>query len=227
MTDSKHLSRASLLVVNYAVVFLIFGSLYYLAHSTAKPFIVSNRSSLPDWLLIVSIMASTWTIWLSMVKQRCRNCLGLWRLLKTNLGAASILFVISAAIFVISAVKLDLIIPPESNLMDNRNINLVAIYCRIPILSHPILLYILITALTYKLVKSPFDFRKAILVGGLVVFIYYFTMYLCGVGFSALLTDLFVSPQKTPLLLMFIYWLPTLLFALVAYIVYSTAFNAD
>ena len=214
-------------MVSYALVFLIFGSLYYIAPSVTRTISISGKSSLWDWLVVVSIMASSWSLWLMMVRQRCLRGLGVWRLLRENLGAVSVFFLITAAAFVLSAVKLDLAIPPESNLMDSSNVSLIAVYSRIPILSHPVLLYVLITALSYKIVQGPLHFRKGILAGGLIVFLYYFIMYACGALYGELMHDLLVSPEETHVMLMFVYWLPTVLFALVAYIAYSVAFDSD
>jgi hypothetical protein len=227
MAGSDRQSPTNILILNYVIVFLVFGSLYYVTPSVTSPFTVSEKSSLWDWLIIVSILALTWSIWLAMVRQRCLLGLGLWRLLGANLGAASIGFVISAAAFVISAVNLDLALPPESNLMDSNNASLIAVYSRIPILSHPLALYILITTLTYKLVESPTHFRKGILTGGLLMFLYYFMMYAGGLYYRELLHDLLVNPEGTHVLIMFVYWIPTVLAALAAYIAYAIAFKAE
>jgi hypothetical protein len=227
MTESHRQSASTTFVVSYALVFIIFGSLFYIAPSVTRPISISESSSLWDWLVIVSILASSWSLWLMMVRQRCLRGLGVWRLLRANLGAVSVFFLITAAAFVISALKLDLVIPPESNLMDNSNVSLIAVYSRIPILSHPVLLYVLITALSYKIVQSPLHFRKGILAGGLMIFLYYFIMYTCGALYGELMYDLLVSPEETHVMIMFVFWLPTVLFALVAYVAYSVAFNTD
>lgn len=227
MTESNRQSASTTFAVSYALVFLIFGSLYYIAPSVTRPISISGSPSLWDWLVVVSILASSWSLWLMMVRQRCLRGLGVWRLLRANLGAVSVFFLITAAAFVISALKLDLVIPPESNLMDNSNVSLIAVYSRIPILSHPVLLYVLITALSYKIVQSPLHFRKGVLAGGLMVFLYYFIMYACGALYGELMYDLLVSPEETHVMIMFVYWLPTALFALVAYVAYSVAFNSD
>jgi hypothetical protein len=227
MAESHSQSASTTFAVSYALVFLIFGSLFYIAPSVARPISISGSSSLWDWLVVVSILASSWSLWLMMVRQRCLRGLGVWRLLRANLGAVSVFFLITAAAFVLSAVKLDLVIPPESNLMDNSNVSLIAVYSRIPILSHPVLLYVLITALSYKIVQSPLHFRKGILAGGLMVFLYYFIMYACGALYGELMYDILVSPEETHVMIMFVYWLPTVLFALVAYVAYSVAFNSD
>jgi hypothetical protein len=213
--------------VNYVLAFLAFGSLFYLAPTVTRPINVSDGSRLWDWLVIVSILASSWSLWLLMVRQRCSHGLGLWRLLRINLGAVSVFFVISATMFVLSAIKLDIVIPPESNLMDTRNVSLIAIYSRIPILSHPVSLYILITALAYRVVQSPLHFRKGVLVGGLLLFIYYFIMYACGAHYGELILDLLINPGETHVLIMFIYWLPTMVFAVVAYVTYAITFGSD
>jgi len=227
MTEPSRKSVGSILAANYAVAFILFGALHFLAPSVAANFAISSASALFDWLMMVSVMASSWAIWLVMVRQRCVNGLGLWRLLKADLGAASIFFVITAVLFVIVAIKLDIAIPPESDLMDNTGVSQIITYCRMPILSHPVALYILITALTFKIVRSPHDFRRAILIGGLLIFTYYFMMYACGAVFAGLLRNLLVFPEETHLLMMFIFWLPTLLFTLAAYIVYSSTVSTD
>ncbi len=216
-----------MLLANYLVVFIAFGSLYYLSPAVVAPISVSENSGLWDWLFVVSILASSWSLWLRMVRQRCTLGLGLWRLLRASLGAVSVFFLISAVLYVISAVKLDLVIPQESNLMDNRNVSLIALYSRIPILSHPVSLYILITALTYKIVAGSRQFRKGVVGGGLLIFVYYFIMYGCGVLHGELLADLIVNPEETHVFIMFTYWLPTVLFALIAYVTYVVAFRSD
>lgn len=227
MTGSSNQPASIGFLIHYAVVFVVFGSLFYIAPAVADPISVSEGSSLWDWLFVVSILASSWSLWLTMVRQRCIKRLGLWRLLKANLGAVSAFFLISAAIFVVSAIRLDIVIPPESNLMDNNNVSLIAIYSRVPILSHPVSLYVLITALVYKVVSGPLNSRKGVVVGGLVVFTYYFIMYACGALFSELMRDLLLRPEETHVLLMFVYWLPTVLFAIAAYIAYAVAFSPD
>ncbi len=224
MGDSR---GQGLIAFSYIAVLVLFGALYYVAPSVTVPFAVTDSSALFDWLFVSSVIASTWALWLAMVRQRSVNCLGLWRLLRANLGSASIFFLISAALFVISVVKIDVVIPPESNLMDNKSVNLILNYCRLPILSHPIAIYVLVTAMTYKLVDSPNDYRRAVLIGGIVILIYYFIMYACGVTSAALLDDMLVMSGGARWMLMFIYWVPTVLFALAAYIAYSLAFKSD
>ncbi|MFH1892297.1 MAG: hypothetical protein ABIK83_06395 [Candidatus Zixiibacteriota bacterium] len=227
MTEPSRKSVGSILAANYAVAFILFGSLHFLAPSVTANFAISSESAMFDWLMIVSVMASSWAVWLVMVRQRCVNGLGLWRLLRADLGAASIFFLITAVLFAIAAIKLDIAIPPQSNLIDNKGVSQIVNYCRMPILSHPIALYILITVLTYKIVRKPDDYRRAILIGGLLIFTYYFMMYACGAVFAELLRNLLVFPDRTHLLMMFIFWLPTLLFVLAAYIVYSSAVSTD
>jgi hypothetical protein len=216
-----------LIAFSYIAVLVLFGALYYVAPSVVAPFVVTDSSALFDWLFVSSVIASTWALWLAMVRQRSVNCYGLWRLLRANLGSASIFFLISATLFVISVVKIDVVIPPESNLMDNKSVNLILNYCRLPILSHPIAIYVLVTAMTYKLVNSPNDYRRAVLIGGIVILVYYFIMYACGVTSSALLDDMLVMSGGARWMLMFIYWVPTALFALAAYVAYSLAFKSD
>ena len=227
MAESERQSPTNMLILNYVIVFVVFGLLYYVTPSVTKPFTISDESSLWDWLTIVSILALSWSIWLAMVRQRCLHGLGLWRLLGANIGAASIGFVITAALFVLSAVSLELGLPPESNLMDTRNVSLITIYSRIPILSHPVALYILITTLTYKVVENPCHFRKGVIFGGLLIFLYYFIMYAGGLLYSELLYDLLVNPDGTHVLIMFVCWIPTVLAALAAYVAYATAFRAE
>ncbi len=216
-----------LIAFSYIAVLVLFGALYYVAPSVVAPFVVTDSSALFDWLFVSSVIASTWALWLAMVRQRSVNCYGLWRLLRANLGSASIFFLISATLFVISVVKIDVVIPPESNLMDNKSVNLILNYCRLPILSHPIAIYVLVTAMTYKLVDSPNDYRRAVLIGSIVILVYYFIMYACGVTSSALLDDMLVMSGGARWMLMFIYWVPTALFALAAYVAYSLAFKSD
>ena len=222
MKDSREL-----IAFNYIAVLVLFGALYYVAPSVVAPFAVTDSSALFDWLFVSSVIASTWALWLSMVRQRSNNCYGLWRLLKANLSSASVFFMISAILFVISVVKIDVVIPPESNLMDNKSIHLILNYCRMPILSHPIAIYVLVTAMTFKLVDSPHDYRKAVLYGSIVILIYYFIMYACGLASSALLNDMLVISGGARWMLMFIYWIPTVLFAFAAYVAYSLAFKSD
>jgi hypothetical protein len=227
MTETQLKSTSGALALNYVVVFLLFGGLFYVAPSVAKPITVSEGSSLWDWLVVVSILASSWALWLIMIRQRCSQGFGLWRLLRANLGAVSIFFIVTAAAFVISAIKLDLVTPPESDLVDTNNVSLIAIYSRIPILSHPVLLYVLITALSYGVVRNPLHLRRGIIAGGLIVFLYYFIMHACGALYRELIHDLLVSPEGTHVMMMFVYWLPTVLFALVTYLAYAVAFRSD
>ena len=81
----------SILAVNYVVALVLFGSLHFVAPSVTANFRVSASSELADWLMTASVMASTWAIWLIMVRQRCVNNLGLWRLLRADLGAVDTL----------------------------------------------------------------------------------------------------------------------------------------
>lgn len=214
-----------ILAVNYVVVFVLFGAMHFVAPAVTLPVVVTENSALFDWLLVTSIIASTWSIWLAMVQQRCVGKLGLWRLLRANLGVASIYGVITAGLFIAAAAKLDIVIPPESNLIDNRGVSQIVNFCRIPIISHPLALYMMVTALTYKVVCHPTDFRRGIYAGGIVLFVYYFFMYALGAIFSELLKDLLVSPGETHLTMMFIYWLPTVIFAVAAYVIYYMAFS--
>lgn len=227
MAELSRKPAGLILAVNYVVAFILFGSLHYIAPSVTANFRVSPSSELADWLVTASVMASSWAIWLTMVRQRCINSLGLWRLIRANLGAASILFLVTALMFILAAININIALPPASNLINNRSVHQMVTYCRIPILSHPVALYILLTALAYKVVRTPSDFRRAVIIGGLIVFVYYFIMYACGTLFSELLNEMLVTPGGSHLLMMFVYWLPTLVFVLAAYVAYSYAVKTD
>jgi len=227
MAELSRKPAGSILAVNYIVAFVLFGALHFVAPSVTANFRVSASSELADWLVTASVMASSWAIWLIMVRQRCVNGLGLWRLLRADLGAATIFFVVTVAVFVFAATKLNVVLPPESNLINNRSVHQIVTYCRLPILSHPVALYILLTALAFKIVRTPQDFRRGIVIGGLIVFVYFFIMYACGMLFSELLSEVLVTPGGSHLLMMFVYWLPTLLFVLAAYVAYSYAVKTE
>jgi hypothetical protein len=212
-----------MLVLNYVAVLLLFGVLHAVTPAVTAPFAVSADSAFWDWMFVVSVLASSWALWLSMVRQRSRQSLGLWRILKENLGSASIFFLITAMVFVLSATSLELVIPAESTLIDGRNTAQIVTFCRVPILSHPLALYILITACAYKIVRTSGDYRKGVLSAGIVLLVYFFVMYGCMLSFKTLLHDLLVHPNDTHILIMFIFWIPTFVFAAVAYVIYVLA----
>jgi len=225
MTGVNRSGNSLIVGSNYVASFVVFGALHFVIPEVTHYFRVSDSSALWDWLFIVSIISAAWTIWLSMVRQRCKQSLGIWRLLKANLAGLSIFFLISAALFVVSVITLDLKVPPESNLMNTRNVSLILVYCRLPILSHPVALYVLVTSLVYNIVCGPLDYRRGVIFGGLAIFIYYFVMYACGAVFGGLVHELLVSPDETHILIMFLYWIPTVVFALLAYVAYAFAFR--
>lgn len=225
MSNARGTGSSPMTAVNYVVSFAVFGMLYFVAPQVTQYFVVSPGSAFWDWLFFVSIVAAAWSLWIAMVRQRCKQSLGIWRLLKANLASLSVFFLISAGLFVASVITLELKIPPESNLMNTRNASLILVYCRLPILSHPVALYVLVTSLVYSIVCGPLDYRKGILFGGLAVVLYYFVMYACGSVFAELVHRLLVSPEETHLLIMFLYWIPTVLFALMAYTAYAFAFR--
>jgi hypothetical protein len=227
MATSESGSIKAIAITNYVAVFVLFGGLHFLFPQASEPFIVQYSSGLFDWLLFTSILASTWSLWLVMSRQRCYEFLGIWTMLRVNLGLALAFFLISAAIFVISAIQRDIPLPAGSNLMDTHSVKLIVNYCRLPILSHPVALYILGTAMTYKLISGPNDFRRATLVGGIVLFAYYFLMYAAGVVSSDLLRETLATANGTKWLMIFIYWMPTVLISFAAYIAYALAFRRD